>query len=174
MQLLACSLGKGIRLVRSLFCSVVGLHGCGRAARLILLVQTYSAWLNVFSKVLYMVMKSHMWLCKFAMKSIPPVPLQTPPAMVFIAYLLVGGVILSCILSFFNIFSFMKDEAAPPTQERCCNPPLLQASKLKFLHRGAHPLQGAGQADEAFCWVWTKSHRPALLGASQGCGSHTG
>lgn len=41
---------------------------------------------------------------KFAMKSIPLVPLQTPPAMVFIAYLLVGGVILSCILSFLYIY----------------------------------------------------------------------
>lgn len=54
----------------------------------------------------------------------------------------------------------MKDEAAPPTQERCCHPALLQASKLKFLHRGAHSLQEAGQADKAFGWAWTKSHRP--------------
>lgn len=31
----------------------------------------------------------------------------------------------------------MKDEAAPPTQERCCHPALLYASKLTFLNRGA-------------------------------------
>ena len=79
----------------------MGLHGHSRTARPILLAQTYAAQLNVFSKVLYMVIKSHMRLCKYAMKSIPPVPLQTPPAMVFIAYLLVGGVILPCIFFFF-------------------------------------------------------------------------
>lgn len=39
------------------------------------------------------------------MKSVPPVPLQTPPAMVFIEYLLVGGVILSCIAIFLTFHS---------------------------------------------------------------------
>lgn len=123
----------------------MGLHGHCRTARPIPLAQTYAAWLNVFSKVLYMVIKSHMWLCKHATKSIPPVPLQTPPARVFIAHLLVGGVILSCNFFFFLIFSFMKDEAAPPTRERCCHPALLQAPKLRFLRRGAHSLLGMDQ-----------------------------
>lgn len=82
----------------------MGLHGCSRTASPILLVQAYAVRLNVFSKGLYMVIKSHMLLCKYATKSIPPVPLQTPPAMVFIAYLLVGGVILSCIFYVFLSF----------------------------------------------------------------------
>lgn len=83
------------------------------------------------------------------MKSMPPVPLQTPPAMVFIEHLLVGGVILSCIASFFLFyliflnFSFMKDEAAPPTRERCR---ILSAAgaRLRSLPQGA-ALQGAGE-----------------------------
>lgn len=90
-------------VIVSLLCR--GLRGRSRAARPFLFAQTSTAQLNVFSKVLYMVIKSHMRLCKYAMKSIPPVPLQTPPATVFIAYLLVGGVILSCIFFFFNFHS---------------------------------------------------------------------
>lgn len=82
----------------------MGLHGCSRTASSILLAQACAAELNVFSKGLYMIIKSQMQLCKYTTKSIPPVPLQTPPAMVFIAYLLVGGVILSCIFSLFLSF----------------------------------------------------------------------
>lgn len=43
--------------------------------------------------MLWLLIKLREQLYKYAMKLTPPVPLQTPPAMVFIECLVVGGVI---------------------------------------------------------------------------------